>query len=211
MSVDPILEAKNLAFERNENPVFSPVSLLLSSGEALHIEGPNGCGKTTLFQLLVGLLQPSQGSIAYCGQPLSESRYDYLDNVIYIGHQSAVKGMLTAEENLRWLSPAGINCDELAQALQLVGLQSYAHVLCHQLSAGQQRRVALARLVTTQAKLWYLDEPFAALDKQGVELVENLMDSHLQNGGAVMFSSHQDLAKITTRKYSMMRAGPCND
>lgn len=211
MSVDPILKAKNIAFERNEKRLFAPVVLELFKGDALHIEGPNGSGKTTLFKLLAGILTPSQGSIEYLGRPLAESRYDYLTNLMYIGHQSAVKSMLTVEENLRWLSPTGTSTEEIKRALQKVGLQSHADVLCYQLSAGQQRRVALARLVTSKAKLWYLDEPFAALDKQGIHLVEMLMESHLQGGGAVMFSSHQDLAKITARKYSIMSPGPLND
>ena len=211
MPVNPILKAKNIAFERNDRPLFSPVNMELSLGEALHIEGTNGSGKTTLFQLLAGMLIPSQGSIEYLGRPLTESRYDYLANLLYIGHQSAVKSMLTVEENLRWLSPSGTSTEEIKRALQKLGLHSNAQVLCYQLSAGQQRRVALARLVTSKAKLWYLDEPFAALDKQGIDLVEMLMESHLQRGGAVVFSSHQDLAKITARKYSIMSAGPLND
>lgn len=211
MSVNPILEVKNIAFERNDSALFCPVNLHLSSGDALHLEGANGSGKTTLFQLLAGLLQPSQGSIEYCGKPIEQSRYDYLANLLYIGHQPAVKGMLSVEENLRWLSPSSTSSEQLIEAIQWVGLQAYADVLCHKLSAGQQRRVALARLVTTQAKLWYLDEPFAALDKQGVDLVEAQMASHIKEGGTVLFSSHQDLSKITARKYSIVCAGPSND
>ncbi len=211
MSIEPIIKVENIAFERNDQQLFTPVDLALCAGDALHLQGPNGSGKTTLFQLLAGLLQPSQGCIHYCGQSIEKSRYDYRANLLYIGHQSAVKSMLTAEENLRWLSPSKTTPNQISQALQRVGLKSRDHAQCHQLSAGQQRRVALARLITTDAKLWFLDEPFAALDKQGVELIETLMQSHLQQGGAVLFSSHQDLANISARKYSMTSAGPFND
>lgn len=211
MSIEPIIRVENIAFERNDQQLFTPVDLVLCAGDALHLQGPNGSGKTTLFQLLAGLLQPSQGYIHYCGQSIEKSRYDYHANLLYIGHQSAVKSMLTAEENLRWLSPSKTTSNQISQALERVGLKSRAHAQCHQLSAGQQRRVALARLITTEAKLWFLDEPLAALDKEGVDLIETLMQSHLQQGGAVLFSSHQDLANISARKYSMVSAGSLND
>ena len=211
MPVEPIVKVENLAFERNDSLLFSPVSFVLDTGVALHLEGANGCGKTTIFRLLTSLLQPTQGSVLYRGEPIEKCRYDYLANLLFIGHQSAVKGMLTVEENLRWLSPAITSSSLIADALQAVGLQRYAETPCYQLSAGQQRRVALARLMTTQATLWYLDEPFAALDKQGVVLIESLMQNHLQQGGSILFSSHQDLTKIVARKYSVIGIGALDE
>lgn len=207
----PLLKVENIALERHDSLLFSSASLELVVGEAVHIEGPNGSGKTTLFQLLAGLLQPSEGSIQYCGQSIETCRYDYHGNLLFIGHQSAIKDRLTTKENLRWLSPVKTTSGQISHALERVGLANYEDVQCHQLSAGQQRRVALARLITTDAKLWFLDEPFAALDKQGIDLVETLMQSHLQRGGAVLFSSHQDLAKISARKYSMISARSLNE
>ena len=211
MPAEPILKVENIAFERNDSLLFSPVSFTLDIGEALHLEGANGSGKTTIFRLVTRLLEPSQGNILYCGESIDKCRYDYLANLLFIGHQSALKGMLTVTENLRWLSPATTSTQKITDALQAMGLQGYGDVHCYQLSAGQQRRVALARLMTTQATLWYLDEPFAALDKQGVDHIESLMQAHLQQGGSILFSSHQDLTKIVALKYRVLGRGATDE
>ena len=203
MAATNILKIDNLAFERNDTLLFEPVSLQLNSGEALHIEGANGAGKTTFFQILINLLEPSAGSVYFRGQTFSECRYDYLSDILFIGHQSGVKATLSVEENLRWMSPDNTSAEKIALALQSVGLEHYANIPCYRLSAGQHRRVALARLVTTTASLWYLDEPFAALDKQGVAFIEGCMQQHLNSGGAMVFSSHQDLVKIEARSYRL--------
>jgi len=205
LSAKNILRVENIAFERNDSLLFHPVDFSVSRGEALHIEGCNGSGKTTLFQLLTGLLQPSRGALYFCEQPIEHCRYDYLSDLLFIGHQSAVKGALSAQENLRWMSPANTSSEQIALALAAVGLESYAQIPCHTLSAGQHRRVALARLITSEASLWYLDEPFAALDKQGIDFVESCMQRHTEQGGSVLFSSHQDLTKVAARKYSIVR------
>jgi len=198
-----ILKVENLAFERNDAVLFEPVSFHLSSGEALHIEGANGAGKTTFFQLMIDMLQPSAGRVYFRGQAFSECRYDYLCDILFIGHQSGVKAALSVEENLRWMSPDNTSSEQIASALQAVGLDHYAAIPCYRLSAGQHRRVALARLMTTDATLWYLDEPFAALDKQGIDFIEGCMQQHLSRGGAIVFSSHQDLVKIVARSYKL--------
>ena len=208
MASTNILKIEKLAFERNDALLFEPVSFELNSGEALHIEGENGAGKTTFFQLLINLLEPSVGEIHFRGQNFDDCIYEYLSDVLFIGHQSAVKGALSVEENLRWMSPANTSSKEITSALRSVSLEHHASMPCYRLSAGQQRRVALARLMTTSASLWYLDEPFAALDKQGVEFIEDRMQSHLDQGGAIVFSSHQDLVKTTTRSY---RLNPCRE
>ena len=203
MTAKNILKIENLAFERNDALLFEPVSFELNSGEALHIEGLNGAGKTTLFQLLIKLLEPCAGNLYFRGQPFSQCHFEYLSDVLFIGHQSAVKAALTVEENLRWMSPDNTSLDNIASALQAVGLRHYANIPCYRLSAGQHRRVALARLITTKASLWYLDEPFAALDKQGVAFIEACMQKHLDQGGAIVFSSHQDLVNIAARSYRL--------
>jgi heme exporter protein A len=198
-----ILKIENLAFERNDVLLFDPVCLELNSGEALHIKGANGAGKTTLFQLLIKMLEPSTGNLCFRGQNVSECHFEYLSDILFIGHQSGVKAALTAEENLRWMSPDNTSPDKITAALQSVGLEHYASVPCYRLSAGQHRRVALARLMTTKATLWYLDEPFAALDKQGVAFIESCMQKHLDKGGSIVFSSHQDLVNIAARSYRL--------
>lgn len=199
MTPTNILKVENLAFERNDRVLFEPVSFLLNAGEALYIEGANGVGKTTLFQLLIHLLEPCAGKLWYRGQLHSDCRFDYLSDILFIGHQSAIKADLSAEENLRWMSPDNTSPEKIAMALESVGLEHITELPCSQLSAGQQRRVALARLLTTSASVWYLDEPFAALDKQAIEFVESCMQKHLDNGGAIVFSSHQEPAKISAQ------------
>ena len=198
-----LLKVENLTFERNDAVLFQPVDFELNAGEALQLEGVNGSGKTTLFQLLTGIYAPSSGSFSYYGQLFNDCRYEYLSDVLYIGHQSAVKEALTVEENLRWMSPNNTSSEKMSAALEAVGLSEYSQIFCSNLSAGQKRRVALARLMTTQAKLWFLDEPLTSLDKQGVELIERCMSQHLVQGGAILFSSHQDLAQVKTRNYRL--------
>lgn len=203
MAATNILKIENLAFERNDALLFEPLCFELNSGEALHIEGANGAGKTTLFQLLIGLLEPCAGDVYFRGQHLSQCHFEYLSDILFIGHQSAVKAALTVGENLSWMSPDDTTAEKITAALQSVGLEHYSSVPCYRLSAGQHRRVALARLMTTSASLWYLDEPFAALDKQGVAFIESCMQKHLDQGGSIVFSSHQDLVKIAARSYML--------
>lgn len=204
MSKTSLLTVENLAFERNDSLLFRGVSFSVSPGDILQIEGPNGCGKTTLLRLLTTALQPTEGEVLYRGKAVSQCRYEYLSDILYIGHQPAVKLSLTAEENLRWMKAglAGKTGLTVAEALSRVGLMGYEDVPCYTLSAGQHRRVALARLLMAQAKLWYLDEPFTAIDKQGVSFLETCMQAHVANGGAIVLSTHQDIAIESVRKYS---------
>ena len=178
--------------------------LTLNDGEILQIEGPNGSGKTTLLRILTTALQPSGGEILYQGQILSECRFDYLSNILFLGHQSALKLTLTAEENLSWITSELPGSISVLNALERVGLRGYSDIPCHSLSAGQQRRVALARLLLSNAKIWFLDEPFAALDEQGVKFVEQCMERHVNGGGAVMLTTHQPIGMESVRRYSLV-------
>ena len=206
LSSSPLLSIENLAFERDDSRLFDGINLTVNGGDILQIEGANGSGKTTLLRLLTGALQPSAGRINYQGQPISEKRYDYLADMLYIGHQPAVKLNLTAEENLRWMvaSAAKSNRVEVADALAEVGLAGYSDIPCYTLSAGQHRRVALARLLISEARLWYLDEPFTAIDKQGVSLLQACLQHRVTQGGLVVLSTHQDLALNNVRKYNLL-------
>ncbi len=211
MSQSPLLKVDRLAFERDDNCLLDKINLSLNPGEIVQVEGANGSGKTTLLRLLTTALQPSAGEILYKGQALTECRYQYLSDMLYIGHQPAVKSTLTAEENLRWMvnTDGGVKCADktnsyvIAGALAAVGLNGYTDVPCYALSAGQHRRVALARLMMTAATLWYLDEPFTAIDKQGVSFLEDRLRQHLSQGGAVVLTSHQDLTLENVRTYSL--------
>ena len=199
-----LLSVKGLCFERDDILVIDSVCLDLSDGEILQIEGPNGSGKTTLLRLLISALAPTHGDIYYRGARLSECRFEYLSNLLFLGHQSAVKMTLTPEENLNWMTGYSTTSEELLAALDSVQLTGYADVPCYRLSAGQQRRVALARLLISSAKIWFLDEPFTALDNQGVKLIEECMQGHVDVGGSVVLSTHQPIAMNAVRHYSLV-------
>ena len=199
-----LLTVNDLRFERDDIAVINDACLTLNNGEILQIEGPNGSGKTTLLRILTTALQPSGGEILYQGQILSECRFDYLSNILFLGHQSALKLTLTAEENLSWITSELPGSVSVLNALERVGLRGYSDIPCHSLSAGQQRRVALARLLLSNAKIWFLDEPFAALDGQGVQFVEQCMERHVNGGGAVMLTTHQPIGMESVRRYSLV-------
>ncbi|MDG2146049.1 MAG: cytochrome c biogenesis heme-transporting ATPase CcmA [Porticoccaceae bacterium] len=199
-----LLTVNDLRFERDDIAVINDACLTLDDGELLQIEGPNGSGKTTLLRILTTALQPNGGEILYQGQILSECRFDYLSNILFLGHQSALKLTLTAEENLSWITSELPGSVSVLNALERVGLRGYSDIPCHSLSAGQQRRVALARLLLSNAKIWFLDEPFAALDGQGVQFVEQCMERHVNGGGAVMLTTHQPIGMESVRRYSLV-------
>jgi heme exporter protein A len=199
-----LLTVNDLRFERDDISVINDACLTLDDGEILQIEGPNGSGKTTLLRILTTALQSSGGEILYQGQILSECRFDYLSNILFLGHQSALKLTLTAEENLSWITSELPGSVSVLNALERVGLRGYSDIPCHSLSAGQQRRVALARLLLSNAKIWFLDEPFAALDGQGVQFVEQCMERHVNGGGAVMLTTHQPIGMESVRRYSLV-------
>ena len=202
---DYLLSVNDLCFERDSLKLFGDVSLRLSAGEILLLEGPNGCGKTTLLRLLTTLLKPTSGNVHYCGELLDKVRYQYLADMLYIGHQSAIKLALSAEENLTWMAASeGLHEPQMVRdALQRMGLGRVYDLPCHQLSAGQMRRVALSRLALSRCRLWLLDEPLAALDAEGIELIKSCVRKHLDRQGAVILVSHQDLAVGPMRKYDL--------
>ena len=188
-----LIRTENLCFERDEIKVIDRVNLELNSGDLLQVEGCNGSGKTTLLRLLTTAIKPTSGRIFYQGKKLSDCRYEYCSNIIFIGHQIALKERLTPVENLNWLSPIGLSQDSINRALDLVGLRDFETAPSWSLSAGQKRRVALARLIVSNAKIWFLDEPFTAIDTQGIGLMRQLIDDHVSKGGAVVFSTHQSV------------------
>ena len=192
------LQAANLACERDWRLLFEHLDFELRPGDMLQVSGPNGSGKTSLLRLLAGLMQPTAGVVRLNGKPLNEQRSELARNLIWIGHAAGIKDVLTAEENLSWLSalhhPA--SREAIWQALAAVGLKGFEDVPCHTLSAGQQRRVALARLYLPGPPLWILDEPFTALDKQGVAQLEAHLAQHCEQGGLVVLTTHHTLARM---------------
>ncbi len=187
-----LLKVENLACSRDERLLFSNVGFELLPGQILLLEGSNGSGKTTLLRILCGFREADAGEIFWRGQPLADS--DYFDEMAYVGHADGSKKELSVLENLHFalaLNTPGHY--SIAQALDKVQLAGFDDNPVQTLSAGQKRRLSLARLLITHNQLWILDEPFTSLDKRGVELIENLMMDHTRQGGMVIMTSHQDL------------------
>lgn len=192
----PLLSAESLFCERDDRILFDDLNLSVSSGEIWQIEGRNGSGKTTLLRILCGLNAHFDGQLLWCGEQIDDVRDQFLSELLFIGHQAGVSDMLSPEENLRWqcaLHPS-LEAELISQALSSVGLSGFEDIPAFQLSAGQKRRIALAKLYMSSAKLWILDEPFTAIDKAGVAEKESLMLEHIKRGGSVIMTTHQDLS-----------------
>ena len=203
-----MLEVTDLACARGEHQLFAGLCFALSAGELLQVQGANGSGKTTLLRTLCGFIQPLAGKIHWQGQSIGELGEEYFTDIIYLGHLNAIKDELNALENLR-ISSALSGCevsDSIAiAALRRMGLRGRETFPVKVLSQGQRRRVALARLLVSNAHLWILDEPLTALDVGAVGLMQELIGEHLANRGMVIFTTHQalDVAGVETRRLTL--------
>ena len=203
----PLLAARGLRFARNEQPVFGPLAFAVDAGEALLVQGDNGAGKTTLLRVLAGLLRADGGEIDIDGRPAAPSlRARAIAN---LGHLPALKADLTASENLAFL--CGLHGRRRGQlpdsALAIVGLAGYQDTPARQLSAGQKKRLSLARLWLAPTPLWLLDEPYANLDLEGINLVNRMVQAHLREGGAALLTTHGAYAAppVRTRMLTLER------
>lgn len=175
--------------------LFSNVSFNLASGQALIVTGENGSGKTSLLKILTGLSQPVDGNVLWDQTDIHQQITRFQRQLLYIGHQSAIKNELSVRENLQlalklWSTQSAMSIVQLAEQ---VGLRKRLSVQCGRLSAGQQRRVALARLFITQQKLWILDEPLTALDQEFRQTIELLLTKHLHNQGLLVLTTHREI------------------
>ena len=206
----PLLTAHGLAFSRNEQRVFGPLDFSVEAGEALLVQGGNGAGKTTLLRVLAGLLGADAGHIEIDGRPADPTLR--AQAIAYLGHLPALKADLTALENLHFL--CGLHGRRRGQlpgnAMAIVGLAGYEDALARQLSAGQKKRLSLARMWLSPAPLWLLDEPYANLDLEGLELVNRMIQAHLRDGGATLLTTHGAYAAppVRTRMLTLERAQP---
>lgn len=207
-----MLEVSNLACSRGDHRLFSGLSFALYPGQIMQVQGENGSGKTSLLRTLCGFMMPDEGDIAWNGSSVSELQEEYYAEMLYLGHLNAIKDELSGLENLRISAGlSGIELDEkeAIAALRRMGLKGRELLPTKVLSQGQRRRVALARLLVSDAKLWVLDEPLAALDVAAVALIEELIAEHLARQGMVIFTTHQPLQVegMEMRTLTLTRAG----
>ena len=177
---EPLLEITEISCVREGRTLFGGFSLAVLAGECVELTGPNGSGKSTLLRCISGLFPDFDGHI-------TSSAFEYL------GHRAGIATLLSPLENLRWYQSFSVSPEDLWTLLEKVGLLGYEEMPCQNLSAGQQRRVALARLIIGGRPLWLLDEPFTALDRNGQDLVKALLEGHLASGGAAICATHQPL------------------
>lgn len=200
------LRLDNLSCEIEDRRLFSGISATFQPGDLIQIVGPNGAGKTTLLRILTGLSYRYEGKVFWNDKAVP--CYEYLSSLLYIGHAIGVNESMTPRENLAWYfglngakgeSFQSVSVAEIDEALKKVGLKGYGDVPCHHMSAGQKRRVAIARLHISKAPVWILDEPLTAIDKQGVAELEERIQQHREAGGMVVLTTHQSLHHINPK------------
>jgi heme exporter protein A len=191
----PLLIAEDLACVRAGRAVFRGLSFVLEAGDALLVRGPNGSGKSSLLRLLAGFLLPAAGRLTFAGQPVGDDLSAYRARLHYVGHANAIKGVLGVHENLDFATRLrGDDAGSAASALETFGLAGLADAPARYLSAGQQRRLALARLLAAPRELWLLDEPAVGLDQASRVRLEEALGSHREAGGLAVIASHGDVA-----------------
>jgi len=201
-----MLKVSNLQCDRGDRALFSDVSFELKEYQLMRIEGQNGSGKTTLLRTLCGLFEPEEGEILWDGTSIKKQDDNFRKKLFYLGHQNAIKMDLSVLENLRFsckMAGESPTDEELLNALDTIGLFAYEDIPTRQLSQGQKRRVSLARLLVTGTSLWILDEPFVALDVAAVELLQKIIADHVDNGGIVILTTHQEVPLTSGKAISI--------
>jgi heme exporter protein A len=200
-----MLTISNISCVRGHKPLFAPVSFSLRTGQALHLEGDNGVGKTSLLRIICGLSPADSGEVLWNGTTLNRQYPEVVEafrtTLCYMGHNLSLKDELTPIENLLFdaqVAGRSLPFEKGMEALRKMGLNNRAHLPLRVLSQGQKRRTALARLSVTEAKLWVLDEPFVALDAQSLDNLRTLLANHVQQRGMLLFTSHQAVGLLQT-------------
>jgi heme exporter protein A len=197
MRMSKSLRLESITCVRGDRTLFEELNLEINPGSILRISGDNGSGKSSLLRILCGLLTPHAGKVFWGSDPITEDRDQFHGELIYLGHIPALKADFSAIENLMSLALLGgqsISNLEAMNALREAGLDRQAHRFIRTLSQGQKQRIALSRLLLPQPKsIWILDEPFNALDRDANRALQNLLINHVNRGGIVALSSHQDL------------------
>lgn len=190
----PLLQANQITCLRNECLLLDNLNFQLSAGELLQIVGANGSGKTSLLRILMGLLQPERGELFWKGVPIQHDREAYYRHLCYLGHQQGIKKNLTVTENLRFtFTEKTYEQNDIQQAIDEIGLSGYEEQLARQLSQGQRQKLALAKLLLSDATLWLLDEPLAALDLESAHKIQRLFAKKITEGGAIILTTHHPL------------------
>lgn len=192
-----LLSAKNLTLVRGETCLFRDQEFALNAGELLQIEGANGSGKTSLLKVLAGLLEPESGDVLWQGVSIRKEPQTFRAAMSWLSHRAGFKADLTPSENLKFEDCLrGDTGMPIQEALERTGVGRASSLPMRSLSAGQQRRVGLARLLCRSSALWMLDEPLTNLDREGQALVESLVNDHQQRGGSCIVASHQPLGSL---------------
>ncbi len=192
--------ASGLSCIKRDRVLFENLSISVKPGQLVYLRGQNGAGKTSLLRILIGLSEPTSGEVLFNNQPLSKCRTMFHSQLTYIGHKSGLNQNLTALQNLQfWCAQQSleISQSELFDHLAMIGLVGLEEQPVSMLSAGQQRRVALLRLWLKPSRIWVLDEPFTALDVDGISLLEEQFARQVSEGGAVLLTSHQPLSSAS--------------
>lgn len=197
-----LLLSTDLYCERDDRVLFSGLRFSIDAGEIVQLEGPNGSGKTTLLRILSGLYGAYEGTLLWQGRDIRAQMSEYQSQLLVLGHKSAIKLALNPLENLRYMCGLQGQHDTglMLDALGRLGLSGYESVPCRNLSAGQVRRVNLARLYLSDARIWLLDEIFTAIDKGGVRQLERLLEQKAQAGVAIAMTTHHapEIAPLKT-------------
>jgi heme exporter protein A len=188
------LSARNLTLIRGESCLFQGLEFELNQGELLLLEGQNGSGKTSLMRAIAGMLSLETGEIFWNDVPVGDQRQEFHGSLVWLAHRTGLKGDLTLVENLRFEGALRRQADiDSTSIFERLGISRLKRLPLRSLSAGQQRRVALARMLMADVPLWLMDEPFTNLDREGRQLVMDLTEEHLAGGGMCVMAAHQDV------------------